>query len=790
MKITEIYIKGFGKLRGVKITPVDGVNIIYGENEAGKSTVMAFLLAMLYGLGKGEQRRRYDPWAGGRMCGILSFEHNGKEYVLNRQFGVTKAADKTELWCKTSGDLVELPQRDEPGEYLLGINRETFLNSVFIGQAGAPINGDNNEILSKLTNLAASGDETASRTEISERLAEASAALRSRRATAIIPNLDKQRLELLEERSMIMKRAAEADTLREDVTRLTKRKQRLEQELSDMETSNGVLNDHKRLAELGELIQRKTQLDASREEYEKLHNALFSGGGLSQEFIEEVRENLDDYNSQLAVIKTKREQLESIEDRLRDADRASQRKLKVVKKYADEIRDARNSYIPLLQQKKELERRLENDAGTVKESKLNLQTIIIVAAALAVIFFLVGLAVPVFFIFSALVVLITAAYIFVQKKGISFEGLPKGNVELQNINDELRNINRSVRYILEEMDVANIEELDRALHDISGERERINSVEREKDALLNDIAAEKDRLEAIMQLLKDKIYPYMSVESNDDVLRIIKKLGRAQSDHAALEARYNAESDAFTAMLGDRDFDELCAEADKLAQKLGDSAMPEMDPKLADNIDDCRGEIQAVSEELIQKETALGMQNSDPQDLNKINDSIKTLSGRIDQYEFEYSALQEASDALDAAFESMQKDFGPMINFRAGKIVEKLTGEKYSSVVISESLVPSVAEPGGGSIRSCHSLSAGTVDQIYLALRLAIAGILTEENLPILLDDAFAQFDDKRMTDALGYLGAENKAGRLGQIILFTCHDRLLFAAKEVGMTDGIVRLK
>ncbi|MBQ9993706.1 MAG: AAA family ATPase, partial [Clostridia bacterium] len=56
MKITEIYIKNFGKLRGVKITPTAGVNIIYGENESGKSTVMAFILSMLYGIGRGEQR--------------------------------------------------------------------------------------------------------------------------------------------------------------------------------------------------------------------------------------------------------------------------------------------------------------------------------------------------------------------------------------------------------------------------------------------------------------------------------------------------------------------------------------------------------------------------------------------------------------------------------------------------------------------------------------------------------------------------------------------------------------
>ncbi|MBQ9994677.1 MAG: hypothetical protein IJP17_08205, partial [Clostridia bacterium] len=58
------------------------------------------------------------------------------------------------------------------------------------------------------------------------------------------------------------------------------------------------------------------------------------------------------------------------------------------------------------------------------------------------------------------------------------------------------------------------------------------------------------------------------------------------------------------------------------------------------------------------------------------------------------------------------------------------------------------------------------------------------------LDDALAQFDDRRMTDALSYIGRECGAERLGQTIIFTCHDRLLYAAKDLGLTEGVVRLK
>ncbi len=789
MRITEIYIKSFGKLRGVKITPVDGVNIIYGENEAGKSTVMSFVLAMLYGVGKGEQRHRYDPWSGGRMSGVLSMECDEREYVLTRQFGVTKAADKTELWCKTSGEMVDLPQNTEPGTYLLGINRESFVNTVFIGQAGTPINGSNHEILARLTNLATAGDETASHTEIAERLADASATLRSRRANAIIPALEKQRQELLDQRSVIGQRVTEAETLRDDVTRLTSRKARLEDELEVMIRSDSVQNEYRRLAELRDISARREQLNAVKEKYDKLHEAMFSEGSISQEFIEEAREDLDRYNSQCAVVRTKQEQLASIEERLRGTDRTSSSRLRVIKRNAQQITDAITEYTPLVKRKEVLEREMERENGKAAKNRLSLQTVVIVAAAVAVIFFMLGFISSLFFWLCGLVALLTGAYVYAQKNGFSLDGAPKESIELQNINDGLRSINHSMRPVLDEMGVATVDQLEHVLQRMSDERVRINEIEREKDAVLNDIAAEREELEASMQRLKDRIYPYMAVDRDADVLHVINTLGRAQSDHAALEARYNSEKESFEVLVAGRDPDELALEEQLLSEKLGSDTPPQIDNQLAENIEDCRAELESVRTELVQKETALEMLNSDPQEFNKINDNIRTLTGRIDKYEFEYAALQEASDALNTAFESMQKDFGPMINYRAGKIVGELTGGKYPSVVVSESLVPSVSEPGG-SIRSCFNLSAGTVDQLYLALRLAISGILTEENLPIMLDDAFAQFDDKRMTGALAYIGKENEAGRLGQVIMFTCHDRLLLAAKEVGLTDGIVRLR
>ncbi len=796
MKITEIYIKSFGKLKGVKISPIDGVNIIYGENEAGKSTVMEFILGMLYGLGKGDQRHRYEPWDGSRMAGILQFEHEGTSYQLGRQFGSTRSADKIDLWSTTAGVQIPLPEKTEPGEFILKINKESFINSVFIGQAGTAIKGNNNEILAKLTNLAASGDETASKSEISARLAEAAACLRSKRVNAVIPSLEKERLALLEERAQIVSSISTSDELREDIMRLSHKCERLQFEFDGLEEQSSLASDLKKLREMDEVVAKYEAVEASKEKYEKLHNAMFDGeGSITDEFLDDARAKLDEYKEQQVVIKMKQEQLEACEDRLASIDRSCMDNYPIVKKYAREITNAFDEYGELRNQRIELERALEEESQKASTGIFSTQNIILGGVIIVALLLLLGFASPVFFIIGAIVGVVLGVYVYFQKKGVSFEGMPKENIEIQNIETDMRAINRSMRPILDSMGCANMEDLDRELHNMDHVRNQINKAAEEKDQLLEDIDSQRKKLRSILDSLKEQLAPYKDVQSDAEALKIISALDKAQRDHAVFEAQYKTELEAFESLLGERDIDIVILEADELRENLmtkkisKETAQRLISDDFEENLKTLRADLDESKTELVKKETQLSMQTVGTQDLNIINEKIKLLTEQIDHYDFEYSAICEAQSALDDAFESMQKDFGPMINFRAGKILDELTGNKYSSVIISENLVPSIAEQGGNDIRGCQSMSSGTVDQIYLALRLAIAGILTNESLPLFLDDALSQFDDKRMTDALFYLGKENSRGSIGQVIFFTCHGRVLYAAKETGLLDGVVKL-
>ncbi len=141
---------------------------------------------------------------------------------------------------------------------------------------------------------------------------------------------------------------------------------------------------------------------------------------------------------------------------------------------------------------------------------------------------------------------------------------------------------------------------------------------------------------------------------------------------------------------------------------------------------------------------------------------------RLDALEDTYRSLNYAQKALESAMQEMQRRFAPQITRRAGEFLTRLTGGKYTRLTIDEDLQVQAASPTEPTLRPSQWRSEGTVDQIYLALRLSVWEALTPE-APLILDDAFARFDPDRLKSALSLL---RELGRKKQILLFTCQDR------------------
>ena len=144
------------------------------------------------------------------------------------------------------------------------------------------------------------------------------------------------------------------------------------------------------------------------------------------------------------------------------------------------------------------------------------------------------------------------------------------------------------------------------------------------------------------------------------------------------------------------------------------------------------------------------------------------LDGQLTRRLEEYDALTVALDALSAANAALRERFSPALNRKAGEIFSALTGGRWPRLSLARDFSAQAVPEGGTLPRSWLALSAGTAEQLYLSVRLAVCA-LTASGVPLVLDDALAAFDDKRCALALDYL---RDAARERQILLFSCHSR------------------
>ncbi len=151
-----------------------------------------------------------------------------------------------------------------------------------------------------------------------------------------------------------------------------------------------------------------------------------------------------------------------------------------------------------------------------------------------------------------------------------------------------------------------------------------------------------------------------------------------------------------------------------------------------------------------------------------LQQQLEDLQKRIGQLEDIYTAVTIAMETLSAASDALQRKFAPRISQRAQALFAQLTGNRYDRLLLGEDLRISAGAKDEDVLRSDLWRSDGTVDQLYLALRLAVAEELTS-HAPLVLDDALVRFDDSRLANAMEVL---TEAGQNKQVILFTCHGR------------------
>lgn len=719
LKIHKMYAT-FGKLQGQTLELKDGLNIIEAPNETGKSTWCAFLSSMFYGVNSRDRglmadKNRYAPWNGSPMSGRMDCKIGQREVTLIRETRRPGApmAELSAVWSGT-GQAIPGITAQNCGEAILGVPREIFERSAFIRQAGLPIHQDP-ELEKRIAALISSGEEDTSCSEAVEVLKKQ---LNRRRhnKTGQLPTLEaelqakEQQLEVLSDlEGQLAQAQHSADSLEHQVEAL---RQELEIcNLWELREQRQALSQ----AEAG-ASQAKTQADAMRQRL----------------LAAQIPDNRDigRLRGALVNIQTTRRNVEKARDERDEA-------MKAVLRAEAPVNDS-----PFAGQSAE---------SAQREAQKQLPKLSPVMPALLVLA-VCGIGGDAYAYYSEL---LQAAPFY----GILAVCGVLGAGALWKLVSHKQNL-KALRTTLirrfgtdDSAAIAQLaEDYTAALAQLEAAQEEVKAKTAAADSLYNALNSNE---QAILLEIRRFAPNAHDLTTADELLRkcamLRKQLSEAENQAQVARVRRDTLGDQLPLEEPDQEPQSPAQPREEVEARLR---------KAQEALSQAKSSVDQITGQILAK--------GDPVVLRSEAEHIRE---EIDRLEQEYDSLALAISALDSANNALQTRFSPALGKRTAEIFRELTGDRYQSVALDRELNLSVQPQGDPVQRDARYLSGGALDQLYLCARLAICQLVLprDREIPLILDDALANFDDQRCGAILNWLQQEAKTR---QIILFTCHSR------------------
>jgi len=422
MRIDKVEIDGFGKLNNVSFDFTDGVNLIFGENESGKSTLCEFILAAFYGLPNESKktaddmppRKKYRPWNTESYGGRVYFTFEGRELVIERSFKGTKRGDKAVL--RDAKNWEELDNSDDFGTKIFGISREAFLKTLYVKSFGADsLKSDDGEIMSRLSNLETSGTEDVSYSKIMNAMEKEIFSLKTKTGRG-------GKISALEDR---------ITSLNSELSMAAMTYSALE---ADAETAEKLKNAAKEKEKEAELTEKKYNIALSYEKY------------IQQQKIAESRKTIE------KRIEDSREKIEQIKEQMKSIDDGKNETVS-----ADEISRAR-----VLETKKIMATEKLQSLKNAPEPKNNTAFMVILVIFLCISIFLTVFSITEGMVFAAVLggtAAILNVWAMLVLKGKSKKKFDSQKQEISRVEQEVNETEAELKRILSAYGVSSSDEL-------------------------------------------------------------------------------------------------------------------------------------------------------------------------------------------------------------------------------------------------------------------------------------------------------------------------------------------
>ena len=705
----------FGQLEQQELHLHPGLNLICAPNESGKSTWSAFIRTMLYGLSTRDRgpladKNRYAPWSGAAMQGRMDLLADGRACTLLRN---TRRANAPMggFSCAYTGTAtpVEGLTALNAGEQLLGVPREVFERSAFIGQNALAVQHDT-ELERRISALITTGEEDASYTESYERLKKQLNRRRSNRTNGQIPVLERE-IDRVQE------------TLRE-VDALQQQARQAQEETDALERRVAALQ---RQAAQQQVQQRQERVNAYRNAVQAAEDAQRRADALAHAAAalpEDAALSL--LEGQAAALPP---ELSALAEKRRAAEDA--------RRAAEDTRAAWEAHPLYPDDAAALERRADAIVPEKAPSPfLPFFTGSLVVAATVLAFLIRSRGLLPFCLFltmAGLGVISTLLAVKFRRQAIV----------------ERKNFAAQQRAALEEQIAEYLPLRQQAADDAETAR---------RAQALADDAEESCRARLTALLVQVRRFAPEAAGLSDAQTALAEMRRRRSALTAAQQQAREAVlyRDALRGQLTEAELSQPAAI---------------ITPDTAEDVTEALAQAQqALTEARRRYDTLLGRIRA-LDSSSDLAAQLSQKQEELARLQEEYDAIALAMTALEQANTTLQNRFSPALGARAAEIFAALTAGKYDKVLLSSDLSLSAEAAGDPMSRSIQQLSQGAADQLYLAVRLAICDMVlpAEKHVPLILDDALVTFDDDRLRAALDYLLSESKNR---QILLFTCHDR------------------
>ena len=768
MIIEKIVIKSFGIITDMTLEFSEKINVIEGQNEAGKSTIAAFIKYMLYGFGGAEgedvvsERKKRINWDSGTAEGSMYVRVKDKRYLLTRSTVATETAGRTTY--KEDSSIIDLETgapafgKLAAGDVFFGVDRDLFDNTAFIGHIGdSSIN--EGSVKESIENILFSGSERINNQRAAAKISDKMQALLHESGTG----------------------GAIVD--------LVSRENELDSKLSACEEDNRLILEKE--AELHRIRARRSEAEDKQAKLHEL-SSCYSNVMLIQTFDQlhdyerECEEKTDAYNKY--IDENTKAGFVPTEQYLTD--------LAVARKGVNEsyraLGDAQEAYN---QQKravgitKDIESYIELSDTYGGESKVLAKTSSlshrrILAGALSLLGLLIFIAAGVFELVvmsraDLLAVKIIAGILGVASLGVAvylvldFIKMHKalGALQARFGTESLEDLKGKIALISEARAKRDALSLAQESARVTVENSRTRYEEAKKtltelilrwgeEPPVSELGGFLDRLEGRVRTFldeKNRLY-----DEKTDIEITVRELRRTLADKSEIDVRAQVSPLKRRALSG-INYDEIIS-----------------------GIADSKARITEEDRLAFDVENELMLLKGRAGDPGEYYSRIQAISARRKELQDKHKAYFIALSAIKGASDNLRRGISPRLGEYATHMMEIMTDKKYTSFDVSDGLKVTFTAADGEK-KSVDFLSGGTRDMAYIAVRAALIDMLYTEKPPICFDESFAHQDNVRARSMMKAIKQLSDEGC--QSFIFTCRAREGALAGEVVKDSSVYKL-